>query len=120
MGYFCAFLQLSMQGAYQIAAANISHDGIVTKQTVKRGCGQPAAGVLKQGKGLRGQTPALTWAAKAEGERDRKETGGKAGLWPAAEAAVRACRSCCSAVFALCVFVYVLVQKYGMRRRDLD
>ena len=44
------------------------------------GCVQKAAGMLKQGKELRGQTQALTWAAEAEGKRDRKETDGAAGL----------------------------------------
>jgi len=42
------------------------------RRAVKRGGGQQAAGVLKQGKvgkGLRGRTPALTCAAKAEGKR---------------------------------------------------
>ena len=44
------------------------------------GCVQQAAGVSKQVKELWGQTQALTWAAEAEGKRDRKETDGAAGL----------------------------------------
>ena len=35
------------------------------------GCVQQAAGMLKQGKELRGQTQALTWAAQAVGKRYR-------------------------------------------------
>ena len=46
---------------------------------------QHAVGGLKRGQelgqGAAGADAALTWAAKAESERDRKETDGKAGLW---------------------------------------
>ena len=44
----------------------------------------------KVGKELWGRTPALTCAAKAEGKRDRKETGGKTGRWPTSCGRVKA------------------------------
>ena len=41
------------------------------------GCVQKAAGMLKQGKELRGLTQALTWAAEAEGKRQGPKGDGR-------------------------------------------